>query len=105
MTSAKDQYTGSNRTSSGTSFGIDLIVKRLTNAMPALAMPRMRFTGLPEALASAQVKQRGFVQKTEDGIEVPTLPFRLGDAKTYTPTSRAPTLGEHTKEIVAWLDS
>ena len=73
--------------------------------LQSAGVPAARLRSLPEALASAQVKQRGFVQKTEDGIEVPTLPFRLGDAKTYTPTSRAPTLGEHTQEIVAWLDS
>jgi len=67
-------------------------------------VPAARLRTMPEALASDQVKQRGFVQRTDNGLDVPTLPFRLGDAKTYTPTSNAPTLGEHTSEILEWLN-
>jgi crotonobetainyl-CoA:carnitine CoA-transferase CaiB-like acyl-CoA transferase len=59
---------------------------------------------LPDALASAQVETRGFVQTLEDGVAVPTLPFRLGGAAAYAPGSSAPAHGEHTAEILAWLD-
>ena len=56
-------------------------------------VPSARLRSLPEALASDQVQTRGFVQTTDDGVQVPTLPFRLGGAKAYTPTRAAPRLG------------
>ncbi|MEM7378326.1 MAG: CoA transferase, partial [Pseudomonadota bacterium] len=56
------------------------------------------------ALASEHVQQGGFVQTTVAGVDVPTLPFRLGGAPAYQPTRPAPTRGEHTDEILAWLD-
>jgi crotonobetainyl-CoA:carnitine CoA-transferase CaiB-like acyl-CoA transferase len=59
---------------------------------------------LPEALESDHVVARGFVQKTEDGFRVPTLPFRLGGVTHYAPSSKAPKLGEHTNDVKAWLD-
>ena len=67
-------------------------------------VPAARLRSLPEALASDQVVKRGFVQKLEDGVAVPTLPFRLGGASAYRPSSPAPTIGEHSDEIIAWLD-
>jgi len=66
-------------------------------------VPSARLRSLPEALASPQVKTRGFVQTTDDGIDVPTLPFRIGGAEAYAPASNAPTIGEHTSEIAKWL--
>lgn len=66
-------------------------------------VPAARLRSLPEALASPQVKTRGFVQTTDDGIEVPTLPFRIGGAHAYAPSSNAPTTGEHSVEIKKWL--
>lgn len=71
-------------------------------------VPSARLRSLPEALESEQVKTRGFVQTTASdtdgpGVDVPTLPFRLGGVKAYSPASPAPTLGEHTAEITEWL--
>ncbi len=68
-------------------------------------VPCARLRSLPEALDSPQVKTRGFVQTTDDGLEVPTLPFRIGGAKAYLPVSNAPERGEHTAEILQWLKS
>jgi len=65
-------------------------------------VPCARLRSLPEALDSDQVKLRGFVQALEDGSQVPTLPFRLGGIDAYTPSSPAPSLGEHNIEIKAW---
>ncbi len=66
-------------------------------------VPSARLRSLPEALASEQVKSRGFVQTTDDGINVPTLPFRIGGADAYAPSSNAPTVGEQSSEIADWL--
>jgi len=66
-------------------------------------VPSARLRSLPDALNSPQVKQRGFVQRTEDGVDVPTLPFRIGGVDAYRPVSNAPTLGEHSVEIEEWL--
>jgi len=71
--------------------------------LQSAGVPSARLRSLPEALASPQVVQRGFVQTTDDGVDVPTLPFRMGGIKAYTPTSKAPTHGEHTDEITEWL--
>ena len=58
---------------------------------------------LPEALATDHIQEREFIQTTDDGTKVPTLPFRIGDAKAYKPVSNAPELGAQTDEIIAWL--
>jgi len=73
--------------------------------LQAAGVPSARLRNLPEALDSAQVQKRGFVQTTGDGIAVPTLPFRLGGADAYPPVSGAPEKGEHTEEIVQWLSA
>lgn len=73
--------------------------------LQSAGVPSARLRGLPEALSSEQVKMRGFVQTTDDGLEVPTLPFRLGGANSYQPSSNAPAHAEHTTEIVEWLSS
>lgn len=70
----------------------------------AAGVPAARLRSLPEALASDQVQARGFVQTTDNGNKVPTLPFRLGGASAYPPASSAPTLGQHTAEIEDWLN-
>ncbi len=72
--------------------------------LQAAGVPCARLRSLPEALSSEQVQSRGFVQCLEDGLQVPTLPFRIGGAAAYAPTSGAPTHGEHSAEIAAWLD-
>ena len=68
-------------------------------------VPAARLRSLPEALESDHVVARGFVQETEDGFRVPTLPFRLAGVAHYAPSSKAPKLGEHTNEVKAWLDN
>ena len=68
-------------------------------------VPSARLRSLREALESEQVKERGFVQTTDDSVDVPTLPFRLGGVAAYRPKSNAPTLGEHSDDIVKWLAS
>ncbi len=72
--------------------------------LQSAGVPAARLRSLPEALASEQVQARGFVQTLDDGISVPTLPFRLGDAEAYVPKSNAPRHGQHTNEILDWLD-
>ena len=67
-------------------------------------VPAARLRSLPEALASDQVVARGFVQTTDDGVQVPTVPFRLGGAAHYVPSSNAPKLGENTTDIKPWLE-
>ena len=67
-------------------------------------VPAARLRSLPEALASDQVVARGFVQTTDDGVQVPTVPFRLGGAAHYVPSSNAPKLGENTTDVKAWLE-
>lgn len=71
--------------------------------LQSAGVPSARLRGLAEALDSPQVKFRGFVQTTDDGVDVPTLPFRLGGASAYRPSSNAPRKGEHTTEVLAWL--
>ena len=67
-------------------------------------VPAARLRSLPEALASEQVATRGFVQTTDDGVQVPTVPFRLGGAAHYTPSSNAPKLGENSTDVKSWLN-
>ena len=66
-------------------------------------VPCARLRSLPEALASDQVKTRGFVQTLDDGLGVPTLPFRLGGNPACVPASPPPMHGEHSDDILAWL--
>lgn len=73
--------------------------------LQSAGVPSARLRSLPEALASEQVVTRGFVQRTADEVAVPTLPFRLGGAAAYPPASVAPRVGEHTDEIIDWLQS
>ena len=71
--------------------------------LQSAGVPSARLRTLPEALESPQLQTRGFVQKTPDGIEVPTLPFRIGAANCYPPSSPAPAKGQHSAEIIEWL--
>ena len=67
-------------------------------------VPSARLRSMPEALASDQIKTRGFVQTLEDGSQVPTLPFRLGGARSYRSNGPAPTIGQHSQDVKDWLD-
>ena len=67
-------------------------------------VPSARLRSMPDALASDQITNRGFVQTLADGVQVPTLPFRLGGASAYPPVAPAPDIGEHSAEISKWLD-
>jgi crotonobetainyl-CoA:carnitine CoA-transferase CaiB-like acyl-CoA transferase len=66
-------------------------------------VPSARLRSLPEALESDQVKKRKFVQTLEDGLQSPTLPFRLGGVSSYTSAFGAPKKGQHNQEIIDWL--
>jgi len=84
----------------------ELVKKSAESWEPILqsaGVPCARLRSLPDALNSEQVKTRGFVQTTDDGVSVPSLPFRIGGVDAYSPSSNAPTLGEHTGEIGQWL--
>ena len=85
----------------------ELLKKTAAEWEPVLqsaGVPCARLRTLPEALESEQVRQRGFVQTLEDGVSVPTLPFRLGHVDSYRPGSKAPTLGENSEAIKRWLE-
>ena len=71
--------------------------------LQAAGVPSARLRSLPEALQSPQIQARGFVQTLDDGLQVPTLPFRLGGAKAYAPKSPPPAHGAHSTEIADWL--
>lgn len=66
-------------------------------------VPSARLQSLSEAISSDQVRQRDYVQTTDDSTDVPTLPFRLGGAHGYKPSRPAPVQGEHNEEIIVWL--
>ena len=66
-------------------------------------VPCAKLRSLPEALASPQVQQRGFIQKLDDGSLVPTLPFRLSGQSSYPPSSDAPKLGADNDWFQSWL--
>jgi crotonobetainyl-CoA:carnitine CoA-transferase CaiB-like acyl-CoA transferase len=72
--------------------------------LQSAGVPSARLRSLPEALASDQVQARGFVYEYDDGLQVPTLPFRLGGVAAYAPSAPPPTHGEHTREIETELD-
>ena len=72
--------------------------------LQSAGVPSARLRSMPEALESAQVTTRGYVQTTADGTRVPTLPFRLGGAVSYQPVCAAPVKGQDTAEILQWLD-
>ncbi|MEM6303928.1 MAG: CoA transferase [Pseudomonadota bacterium] len=64
-------------------------------------VPCARLRSLPEALASDQVRARGFVQTLPGGTAVPTLPFRLGDGGPFVPACDAPRHGADTGLVLA----
>ena len=72
--------------------------------LQSAGVPCARLRSLPEALASEQVKVRGFVQTLDDGVDVPTLPFRLGGVSAYVPSRAAPLHNQHGEEVTEWLD-
>lgn len=72
--------------------------------LQSAGVPSARLRTMPEALDSTQIKTRGFVQTTDDGIDVPTLPFRIGGIEAYRAKSNAPRKGEHSDEISQWLE-
>ncbi len=92
----------------GSEIEVELAKKTAEDWEPILqtaGVPSARLRSLPEALSSDQVTTRGYVQTTDDGVDVPTLPFRIGGVKAYRPVSNAPTKGEHSAEIIDWLGS
>ena len=57
-------------------------------------VPCARLRSMPEALASDQVRNRGFVQDLPDGTKVPTLPFQMNKKGAFRPELNAPRLGQ-----------
>ena len=72
--------------------------------LQSAGVPCACLRSLPEALASAQIETRGFVQTLDDGTLVPTLPFRIGGVAAYRSSSAAPKIGEQSEEIQLWLE-
>ena len=72
--------------------------------LQSAGVPCAKLRTLPEALASSQVQQRGFVQSLPNGTKVPTLPFRIADSTAYEPVSDAPKLGADDESLEAWLE-
>lgn len=68
--------------------------------MLSAGVPAARVKTLPEILAEAQVLEREFVHHFDDGVCVPTLPFRFGDSGSRKPQQPAPLRGEHSCEIL-----
>ena len=66
-------------------------------------VPCAKLRSLPEALASDQVKARGFIQTLADGTRVPTLPFRIGGEHSYAPDGIPPKLGADNAWLQTWL--
>ena len=66
-------------------------------------VPCAKLRSLPEALASDQVKARGFIQTLADGARVPTLPFRIGGEHSYAPDGIPPKLGADNAWLQTWL--
>ena len=73
--------------------------------LQSAGVPCARLRSMAEALDSAQIKTRNFIHSYEDGLSVPTLPFRLGGARAYAPASPPPKHGEHTQPLSEWLNA
>lgn len=68
-------------------------------------VPAARIRTLAECLASDQVESRSFIHTdATTGLATPTLPFRLNHSRCHAPSTPAPTHGEHTDDILAWLE-
>ena len=67
-------------------------------------VPCARVRTLPECLRSDQVTSRNFIHYLDDGLAVPTLPFRLDGAAVHAPGTPAPSHGADTEEITSWLE-
>ncbi|MEO0344483.1 MAG: CoA transferase [Pseudomonadota bacterium] len=65
-------------------------------------IPCARLRSMVDALASEQVKGRGFVQDIQ-GLRVPTLPFRLNAAAAHVPMTGPPRLGADSEDVLQWL--
>lgn len=66
-------------------------------------VPSARLRSMSDALTSEQAQTRGFVHQLENGLNVPTLPFRLNGAKSHAPKSEPPQLGADTASVLEWL--
>ncbi len=71
--------------------------------LQSAGVPAARLRALPEALASPQVQDRGYIRTLNDGSQVPTLPFRINGHASERPNAPAPKLGAQSAEIRTWL--
>jgi len=67
-------------------------------------VPSARLRSMPDALASKQTQARSYIHQKE-GLATPTLPFRLSGASVHAPQGHVPVLGEHTKGVLAQVNS
>ncbi|WP_170424070.1 CaiB/BaiF CoA transferase family protein [Ruegeria arenilitoris] len=66
-------------------------------------VPVARLRTMPECLDMPQVAARGYLHKGEDGLVVPTLPFRIDDAPVHAPNCPPPSLGADTETVLSGL--
>ncbi|MBO9446981.1 CoA transferase [Ruegeria sp. R14_0] len=66
-------------------------------------VPVARLRTLPECLNMPQVAAREYLHKGDDGLVVPTLPFRIDEAAAHVPHCPPPSLGSDTETILSEL--
>ena len=66
-------------------------------------VPVARLRSLPECLAMPQVAARRYLHNGEDGVTVPTLPFRINEAQSHVPSCPSPALGADTGMVLSEL--
>lgn len=71
--------------------------------MAAHAVPAAKLRTLPECLAQEQVIARGFVTRTESGVAVPHLPFRMSGTDRGPVHPPAPRHGADTDAVLSAL--
>ena len=72
--------------------------------MLEVGVPAARVRTLPESLALEQTEARAYLHRDEEsGVAVPTLPFRIGDARTHAPRGGFAPLGRDTRAVLAEL--
>ncbi|NIA69568.1 CoA transferase [Pelagibius litoralis] len=73
-------------------------------AMIENGVPAARLRSLPESLALEQTAARRYLHRdVKSGLQLPTLPFRIGEIAAHVPAFSPPRLGEHSAEVLAML--
>jgi crotonobetainyl-CoA:carnitine CoA-transferase CaiB-like acyl-CoA transferase len=70
----------------------------------AAGVPVAKIRTLPESLAQPHSMARKFLHKDpETGVEIPTLPFRIGQNQAHRPNSGMPTHGADTEHVISQI--